>query len=332
MTRAPSLRVAVLAYDGCFAAEVFGLTDVLLIANRVATGRGLTEEPFDVSVVGARDGVVHAAGGHSIGVARTTRRELRRCDALVVPGFELLPGDDEAVRLGDTRAEQELVAAVADRGADVSSVCVGAFLLGEVGALDERRATTSWLFASELAARYPRATVTPEAMMVTDGHVTTTAAFSAVHDLAMELVRRHAGESVARTTARVTLIPGNRTSQAPHVDRATVAETDQFSLDVHRYLTERLADPYDLAALAAAFHVSTRTLLRRFAAEQGRSPLEHLQDLRVEAAKRLLESTDGRVQDVMERVGYHDAGTFRRLFAARVGVTPAAYRRQFRTG
>lgn len=324
-------RVAVLAYDGCFAAEIFGLTDVLTIANRVARARGLPHDLFETAVIAPGGGTVTAAGGFRI----DTEPPPRAVATIVVPGFDFVPDDDLDLRLAATRAQVGVVERLAGRGAEVASVCIGAFLLGDAGVLDHRRATTSWLFAAQLARRFPTTTVTADAMIVTDGPVTTTAAFSAVHDLAMDLVRRHGGEAVARTTARITLIPGNRTSQAPHVDRATLAAmrvgsaTGSFSDDVSRRLAERLADPYDLGALASAFGVSTRTLLRRFATERGQSPLEHLQDLRVEAAKRLLERSDEPVDRVTERVGYHDPGTFRRLFVRRVGVTPATYRRQF---
>ena len=165
-------------------------------------------------------------------------------------------------------------------------------------------------------------------MIVTDGPVTTAAAFSASHDLAMELIRRHAGEATARRTARVTLVPGNRTSQAPYIDPVQRTPPDEFAEDVKRWLATRLADPYDLGRLAAAFHVSTRTMLRRFACACDQSPLEHLQDLRVAQAKRVLEARLS-VQDAMLTVGYSDPGTFRRLFTRRVGLTPAAYRRTF---
>ena len=103
-----------------------------------------------------------------------------------------------------------------------------------------------------------------------------------------------------------------------------------FARSVKGWLAERLAQPYDLAALARAFHVSTRTMLRRFGRETGQSPLEFLQQARVDTAKRLLESPDHTVTSAMRHVGYADPASFRRLFTARAGMTPAAYRRQFR--
>ncbi|MBX7071062.1 MAG: helix-turn-helix domain-containing protein [Microthrixaceae bacterium] len=316
------VRVGVLAYDGCYAAEIFGLTDLLRIANLVATGSG-QPCPFAVEVLGATD-TITAAGGFGL----APQRWHRRLDVLVVPGFELIPGIDVKPLLAERAAEVGFIRSLGTRGCTVASVCVGAYLVAAAGLLDGRRATTSWLFADDLAACTPTATITPDAMLVTDGSVTTSAAFSAVHDLAMDLVRRHGGESVARQTARITLVPDNRTSQAPYVDRRP-ANRPGLTDDVTNWLAERLADPYDLSRLAAAFHLSTRTLLRRFGAEAGTSPLVRLHDLRVARAQRLLESTDLSSDDVMRSVGYRDAGSFRRQFVTRVGITPAAYRRQF---
>jgi AraC-like DNA-binding protein len=91
-----------------------------------------------------------------------------------------------------------------------------------------------------------------------------------------------------------------------------------------------LAEPYDLAVLAQAFHVSARTMLRRFGDETGQSPLNFLRQARVNAAKRLLESPGHTVTSAMQHIGYADPASFRRLFTAQVGMTPAAYRRQFR--
>ncbi|WP_156112217.1 helix-turn-helix domain-containing protein, partial [Prescottella defluvii] len=125
----------------------------------------------------------------------------------------------------------------------------------------------------------------------------------------------------------------NRSSQAPYIVESMLPRRDgQFVEEVGRWLVDHLADPYDLPRLAAAFHVSTRTMLRRFGAEAGESPLSFLRRARVRAAKRLLETTDRPLEEIVHLVGYRDTGTFRRLFADQVGTTAADYRRRFRAG
>jgi transcriptional regulator GlxA family with amidase domain len=122
-----------------------------------------------------------------------------------------------------------------------------------------------------------------------------------------------------------------RSSQSPFVDETLVPVSHaRFSDDVRGWLRHHLAEPYQLDRLAAAVHVSSRTLLRRFRAETGESPLTYLQRTRIAAAKRLLETSDLSVDAILGHVGYHDAATFRRLFAGLVGMTPSQYRRLFR--
>jgi len=102
-----------------------------------------------------------------------------------------------------------------------------------------------------------------------------------------------------------------------------------FSTEVRRDLLDNIDRGYDLTALAAAHHVSTRTMLRRFRAETGQTPLDFLQAARVSRAKQLLEATDLNVAEIARAVGYEDTGTFRRLFSGAVGMTPSEYRRMF---
>ncbi|ARZ72220.1 helix-turn-helix domain-containing protein [Streptomyces sp. HU2014] len=319
-----ALRVGVLAYPGCFASEVYGIPDLLTMATHVA---GPEHAGYEVSVVSPRLRVT-ASGGAAIAVA-----PLREVDVLVVPGFELLPGLDMDEKLAHLAPEIAAIRAHAAAGTAVVSLCVGAFLLAGAGLLDRRRATTSWLFADELARRCPEADVRPECLVVTDRGVTTTAAFSAMYDFALELIRRHSGAGVARTTARVALVDDARSSQAPYVDARLLPQPgNEFSRRVMRRLDQNLAARYDLAALSDTFNVSTRTLLRRFADETGRSPLEYLQSSRVRRARHLLETTDRTVASISTAVGYRDSGTFAALFAKHTGRRPRDYRASFRRG
>ncbi|GGW41891.1 MULTISPECIES: GlxA family transcriptional regulator [Streptomyces] len=319
-----ALRVGVLAYPGCFASEVFGVPDLLTMATHVA---GPDRSGYEVSVVSPRRRIT-ASGGVALAVA-----PLREVDVLVVPGFELVPGLDVDAKLTALAPEIAAIRSHTAAGNAVVSICVGAFLLAEAGLLNRRRATTAWLLADELAQRCPEADVRPERLVVTDKGVTTTAAFSAMYDFALELIRQHSGADVARATARVALVDDARSSQTPYVDARLLPHPgNEFSRRVMRRLDQDLAARYDLAALADAFRVSTRTLLRRFADETGRSPLEYLQSSRVRRARHLLETTDRTVASISTTVGYKDPGTFAALFAKHTGQRPRDYRATFRRG
>jgi transcriptional regulator GlxA family with amidase domain len=325
VTAAPPLRVGVLAYPDCFASEVFGVVDLLTMGGHVARAHHLPAEVFSTVVMSPRRRVA-ASGGTSLGV-----RPMSPVDVLVVPGFELVPGGDLDGRLARLAPEIEQVRAHARTGTAVVSICVGAFLLGESGLLDRRAATTAWLFADALAERYPDARVTSDRLVVSDGGVTTTAAFSAMYDFVIELLERTCGRQVARQTARLALVDDARTSQSPYVDERMLPTPGRsFANQVQRFLDQHLAEPYDLKALAREFHTSSRTLLRRYKADAGEPPLAYLQRARMRRARHLIENTDRTLADIQGAVGYRDAGAFAELFVRHVGLRPTAYRAKFR--
>jgi len=322
------MKINVLAYRGSLGAEIFGFTDSLLIAQRLAQATSTQNfEPFSTRLVGV--------DRRTVRLANDVRVELqpahRRPDLLVVPGFEFERRAHIRSRLQTLRAEADYIAAVFRKGTPIAAICVGAFLLAEAGVLNDRRATTAWLFADELAHLYPRVQVQTDAMFVEDGGVITTGAFSSGFDLAVHLLRRNRQIDVARMISRMTFLDAQRHTQAPFKNTALLDRPKgPFSDAVKHWLCERLAKPYDLARIAHAFNVSTRTLLRRFKSETGTSPLSSLQTMRIEAAKQLLISKDLRIAAVADRVGYSDPSTFVRLFGREVGHTPARYRQRFK--
>ncbi len=320
-----SLRIGVLAYPGCLASEVFGVPDLLNIASHVARASGGVSAPYEVSIVSPRPRVV-ASG--DVPIAVTPLREL---DLLIVAGFELAPGLDLDATLASLAPEVAAIRAHRQSGAALVTICVGAFLAAESGVLDGRQATTSWLFADAFARRYPSVSVRAENLTITDAGVTTTAAFSAMYDVALNLIRQCSGAAVARLTARIALLDDARSKQTPYVERQLLPDADTaFSASVRRWLDHHLCSSYHLPSLAAQFHVSTRTMLRRFRADTGQTPLEYLQASRMRRARSLLETTDLAISAVAAAVGYQDAGALSKIFTRHIGRKPTEYRSSFR--
>ena len=314
-----------LAYPGCFASEVFGVPDLLTIASHVARAASGVDAPYHVSIVSPRRRVA-ASGGTPIAVT-----SLREVDTLIVPGFELAPGLDLDATLASLGPEVATIRAHRQSGLPLVTICVGAFLAAEAGVLDGRQATTSWLFADALCRRHPTVDVRAENLTITDAGVTTTAAFSAMYDLALNMIRQRSGAAVARLTARIALLDDARCTQAPYVDPQLLPTAGTaFSTSVTRWLDQHLRSSYHLPSLAAQFHVSTRTLLRRFRADTGQTPLEYLQASRVRKARNLLETTDLAISVVAAAVGYRDSGTLTKIFTRHIGRKPTDYRSAFR--
>ena len=320
------LRIAILAYAGCMGTQVFGIAEVLRIASDLGGALGgRAGPPFEVTLIGLSGRRATIAGGVSI----STSRPRGRFDLLIVPGLEISRQVDWGRMLAPLAPELAFIRKTFAAGTPVASVCVGAFLLGEAGVLDGRKVTTAWLFAADLARRYPGATLQADAVFLEDAGVMTTGAVSSALDLAIHLVKRTLGAEVATATARVALLPGQRASQSPFVDtRLLEPRLPPFSQHLAQWFDAHLAEAFDLQRLAQVFCVSTSTLLRRVRAETGQSPLGLLQTARVEKAKQLLTGTRWSLARITEAVGYSDAGSFSRLFTRIVGETPARYRRR----
>lgn len=320
-------RIAVLAYPGCMGTQVFGMAEVLRLALDVAQAqRPHKHALLVVEIVGVRGPQVAIAGGTVIGV----RKPRGHYDILMVPGMEITHRVNWDQALEPLAPECAFVRKAYAAGTPVAAVCIGAFLLGEAGLLQGRRATTAWLFTQVLGQRYPGTTVEASAMLVDDAGILTTGAVSSVFDLAVHMVKHMLGADIATAVARVTLLPPERFSQAPFVD-ARLLPAPQLPLFAHQvtqWLQARLAAPFHLNALAAAFVVSPSTLLRRVKAETGRTPLALLQTARVERAKQLLHSTQQSLAQITEAVGYADVASFSRLFGRLVGESPARYRKR----
>lgn len=320
-------RIAVLAYPASMGTQVFGMAELLRLALDLAEARRPGAHPqLEVQIVGLRGRSVAIAGGTVI----STRAPRGHYDVLIVPGMEINHRVDWDRVLAALQTECAFVRRAYAAGTPVASVCVGAFVLGEAGLLQGRRATTAWLFAQALGQRYPGTTVDASAVLLDDAGVMTTGAVSSAFDLAIHLVKHTLGADIATAAARVALLPAERTSQAPYVDARLMLpqRLPSFTQQVTQWLQQRLAAPFTLDALAAAFCVSTSTLLRRIKAESGRTPLALLQAARVEQARQLLHGTSHSLVQITEAVGYTDVASFSRLFVRLVGETPARYRKR----
>ncbi|MBR7832748.1 transcriptional regulator FtrA [Actinospica durhamensis] len=226
----------------------------------------------------------------------------------------------------------EALRAAYDRGARVVSICSGAFALAEAGLLDGRRATTHWRYAELFAARYPKVRVDPDVLYVDEGQVLTSAGSAAGLDLCLHLVRRDHGSAVANTVARRLVLPPHREGgQAQFIEAAVrpVPQDDGVARSLD-WALDHLADPISVSQMAAIARMSTRSYMRHFARTTGTSPLRWLVNQRLAAARAMLETGDGSIEQVGAAVGFADPATFRHHFTRAVGTAPSAYRRTFR--
>ncbi|MBB5631407.1 GlxA family transcriptional regulator [Sphaerisporangium krabiense] len=258
---------------------------------------------------------------------------------LEVPhGLELMAGADLVVLLPNERRppalSPEVVAAVraAHRaGAILASFCTGSYLLAATGLLDGRRATTHWSLAADLAARYPRVTVVPEALYVDEGRLVTGAGDAAGIDMSLHLLRREHGGAVANAIARETVTAPHRDGgQAQYIPAPVpAAGEDERLAEVLEWVRANLSKPLSVSDLAAQALMSPRTFARRFKAATGTTPQAWIRGQRLLVAEELLETTDLRIEEIARDVGFGSVTVLREQIVKRRGVSPRAYRRTF---
>ncbi len=226
------------------------------------------------------------------------------------------------------------IAQAACRVRRVASVCSGAFLLAAAGVLDGRRATTHWQSCRELAARYPAVTVDPDPIFVQDGPVWTSAGVTAGIDLALALVEADQDGTLARAVARQLVVfvqrPGGQTQFSAQL-AAQRPEREPLRR-LQSFIAEHPDADLSVPALAARAGMSERHFARIFRAETGSSPAAHVEAVRVETARRLLESTPDGLDRIARAAGFGTIATMHRAFRRTVRVTPGEYRSRFRAG
>ena len=254
--------------------------------------------------------------------------EVVRADTVVVPAWGAHHFDSEP-----PPALIDALRAAHRRGARILSVCSGAFVLAAAGLLDDRRATTHWMHAEELAARYPRIDVDPDVLYVDEGDVMTSAGTAAGIDLCLHVVRLDFGAEIANAVARRMVVPPHRQGgQAQFVEAPMTSGepgSDRFAATLE-YMLEHLDEPLSVEAMAEQAAMSPRTFARRFRSTTGTTPGQWLVRQRVLLAQRLLETTDDPVELIALRCGFGTAAGLRLHFRRVLDTSPLVYRRTFR--
>jgi transcriptional regulator GlxA family with amidase domain len=273
--------------------DAAGPLEVFSLANCLARG-----PRYEVSVLAPEAGPVMTSSGLPIVAGRSIRQASGPVDTLIVAGG-----------LGS-----------------------GAFLLGEAGLLDGRRATTHWAVCDALQRRYPGARVEGDPIFVRDGKISTSAGVTAGMDLALELVEEDGGRDLALSVARWLVMflrrPGGQSQFSVQL-RSQVAERRGLR-DLQSWIADHLGEDLSVPALARRTRMSPRNFARAFRREIGLTPAAYVEAQRVESARRLLETADLSVAEVAAACGFGRVETMHRAFRRGVRVSPAQYRRHFR--
>lgn len=304
-------------YDGlctfefAIVAEIFGLP-------RPEMGPGW----YRFAACGIEPGPLRANGGLRVEVDGGLEL-IEQADLIVIPGWK---GSEIPV----PTALSDALARAHARGARLASICSGAFVLAATGLLDGRRAATHWLYAEALKAAFPAIEVDASVLYVEEERLLSSAGSAAGIDLMLHIIRSDLGPEAANQIARRLVVQPHRSGgQAQFVERPVPVRPQSRLAPL---LDRVRADPtvsWSVASMAREAAMSERSFHRRFAEAVGSSPGEWLIEVRVEEAKRLLETSPLPVEEVARLSGFGSVATLRYHFARATGLSPSEYRERF---
>lgn len=317
----PPREIVLVGYTGVEPLDLVGPMSVFVRAEALAPGA------YTINMVAPELGMLAAHGGLIFGGILALEAIDRPVDTILVAG-----AGEGAIRRA--AMDDRLVRWVADRSGStrrLGSICTGAFVLGAAGLLDGRAATTHWAATALLQSYFPAARVDADSIYLIDGPICTSAGVTAGIDLALALVEQDLGHAIASEIARDLVLflrrPGGQ-RQFSATLAAQARNSDRFA-DLLLWIADHPEADLSVPALAGRAAMSERSFARRFGRELGRTPARHVLDVRLDHARRLLETTAWTVDRIAERSGFGTADTLHRQFRRHFGITPTAYRERF---
>jgi transcriptional regulator GlxA family with amidase domain len=252
-------------------------------------------------------------------------------DIVILPELWLAPDDDMHGRYPELK---DWIRRRYGTGSAIYSACSGAVLLAATGLLDGHEATSHWGYGDLFRTRFPDIQFRPEPNLVfadPTGRIVTAGGATSWHDLAIHIISRHCSPGEAMRIAKVYLLKLHGEGQLPYASLVRrQPHADSVVRHAEDWLAKNFRESHAVAAVVAASGTPERSLKRRFKTATGSTLIGYVQNLRVEEAKRLLESESMSSEEISASVGYVNPAFFRRLFKRSTGLTPGQYRQMFR--
>jgi AraC family transcriptional activator FtrA len=308
-------KVAILAFDQISMFELACAIEIF------ALPRPEYKNWYETDVVCFEKGNVRATGGISLSATRVN--DLSDYQTLVIPSWSTV---NNHLRLDMA----EKINAFAEQGKRIVSLCSGAFLLAQLGLLQNKRATTHWRYSDVFKQRFPLVDFVDDVLYTHDQNISCSAGSAAALDLGLDIVRQDFGHGIANQVARRLVIsPHRHGGQAQYIETPVAKNTGAFSRTLD-WTIKHLNQPLSVDDLAQQASMSRRSFDRHFKSALGISPKAWINQQRVNLAKQLLEVEDLSIEQLATKVGYDNGITLRFNFNKYVGVAPSQYQSQFK--
>lgn len=324
-------RTAIVVTEGVVCQAVFELFDTLSLTNSYTAQQYAQRETLpptnEIRLVSMTGEAVLAGNGRMVSVDDTLRSG--RYDLIYVAPFVIGKPERFGTQLKTLSAVSDWVASAHAEGAVVAASGTGVGVLARAGLLETMTVPVPWWLEPAMRRLFPHLTLDADRAVSVQNTVLIAGLHSAEPALAVRIISRIMSPDVATWVERLTGVNPYPDGADPEIAAATAPlRPDPVVARAAHWLQLRFAQKPQLSELAEALAIHPRTLSRRFVASMGMTPVQYLQALRMEAAKRMLARSDRKVDRVAYLVGYSDPGFFKTLFQKQTGLTPGEYRRQ----
>ncbi len=327
MNRQHPIKIAVIAYDGANAVDVFGPLQVFSSANQVyKTIDSNSSDIYEVKLFSLMQ----------VQISLHTRTKVLTDGlisdlALYQADTLLMAGGEVASTIADQSEKVNSLLSIMDQARRVTSVCSGAFILAATGVMENRQATTHWARYKEFSERFPNIKLNIDALFTQDGKYYCSAGVTSGIDLALQLVREDYGQHLALATSREMVVffhrPGGQ-NQFSGLNEIASAKSTSLIL-VQDWINENLHKLLDVNHLAEKAAMSVRHFSRKFKQETGLPPSQYIAKARLNKARTLLEETNISITRIANQCGYQNSEILRRLFIRELNISPTEYRKRF---
>ncbi len=306
--------------------SVIGAYKFILKANKHYISRG-KEAVFNVQLAGTAWNVELYDGLFAIR-PHTIVQQVSHTDLIIIPA---LAHHELEATVEKNKAVVNWIRQQYFQGAEVASICTGAFLLASTGLLDGRSCSTHWNAADQFREMFPAVKLQTEKLITDEQGIYTNGGAFSFLNLMLYLVEKYYDRETAVYCAKVFQVDIDRSSQSPFtIFNGQKHHTDTEIRQAQTYIENNLAEKISMQALASSLSLSRRNFDRRFIKATGNTPLEYQQRVKIELAKKVLESGGHKtIHEVMYEVGYSDIKAFREVFRKITGLTPLEYKHKY---
>ena len=280
---------------------------------------------FNVQLVGLTKEINLDNGLFTINVDKTID-EVEQTDLIFIPAIS----GDIKTAIDINKAFFPWIVEQRNKGAEVASLCIGAFLLAATGLLRGKKCSTHWLFANEFRAMFPDITLVEGNIITEEQGIYSSGGANSYWNLLLYLLEKYTNRDTAILAAKFFAIDIDRNSQSAFVMFQGQKEHEDSEIrDAQDFIENNFQDKITVDQLAEKFSVGKRSFERRFKKATNNTVAEYIQRVKVEAAKRSFESSRKNINEVMFDVGYTDTKAFRDVFKKVTGLTPIEYRNKY---